>query len=204
MLEDLNLMAVSAGSAAETTPAVAARIQALATDLARQTAAIAAVITERVLVIEPRLAEPGDPIARESAEHSTLDNVGAILSMFAYGIPLSSIQPPIGALELFEGAAENDDGLNVVLRGYRLGLAELWQIWAAHVKSQIDDVDELHAVMTGSTSHMHSYIDAMSEQLIERWADTRRRRRMGFDVAPEGLISKALSGADDGSGLRRL
>ncbi len=185
------------------TPEVHAQIKRLALELIPQAEAIADLISARALQQEPRLADPDDPSTLESVAHSTRDNVGAILSMLAYGIPLDAIQPPSGAIELFERAAETDDGLTVVLRGYRIGQGELWQIWAEHVRREVDEAEQL-AVLTASTSFLHQYIDAISERLIERWADTRRRRRAGLDVSADDLVRQSLFGADDGEALRRL
>ncbi|MCK9250643.1 MAG: PEP-utilizing enzyme [Solirubrobacteraceae bacterium] len=165
--------------------------------------AIADVITARATQQEPRLVDPADPLSLEIVSHSTCDNVGAILSMLAYGIPASAMQPSSGAVELFEQAAGRDDGLAVVLRGYRVGFAEIWQIWAAHVRGRLP-VADVPPVIESSTAFLHAYIDAISDRLIERWAETRRRRRQGLDVSPEDLVRKALFGAGDGDGLHRL
>jgi hypothetical protein len=198
-----SVLEASAARAAVPSPEGAATVKRLALELMPQADAIAAVITSRAVAQEPRLADPDDPSALESASHSTRDNVGAILSMLAYGIPGGAIQPTSGALELFERAAETDDGLTVVLHGYRIGIAEIWQIWAEHVRRSHGDGDT-HEVLVASTSFLHAYMDAISEQLIERWAETRRRRRQGLDVSADDLVRKALFSADDGDALRRL
>lgn len=108
-----------------------------------------------------------------------------------------------GALELFERLADHEDGLTTVLRGYRVGIAELWQIWAAHVAQRVEDPQELHAVMAASTAHMLMAVDRISQELVDSWAETRRRRRQGLDVSPEELVRAALfdgAGADEALG----
>jgi hypothetical protein len=197
------VLQASAEAAASPTPEVAATIKRLAQELLPEAEAMADLISSRALEQEPRLADPGDPSSLESVTHSTADNVGAILSMLAYGIPAAAIQPPSGAVELFERAAERDDGLTVVLRGYRIGFAEIWQMWAFHVRGRLP-ASEVPDVLEASTAFLHAYIDSISERLIERWAETRRRRRQGLDVSADDLVRKALFGADDGDTLRRL
>ena len=177
--------------------ATAVRLQQLATELLPHADAIADQVNRRAIAAEPALVDEHDPTAQDATAHSTRDNVGAILSMLAYGVPGSAIEPSLGALELFERLADRGDGLYVALRGYRLGISEFWQMWAQHLADRVDDADELHALLAASTSHMLTYVDRMSAQLAAAWEQTRRRRERGLDVAPEELVRHALF-ADDG------
>jgi hypothetical protein len=191
--------------AAKLAPDVAAVVEGLAAELMQHTAAIAAEVTQRALRVEPALADPDDPTSMLAVDHSTQANVGAILSMLAYGMPAVSVQPPLGALELFERLADREDGLKVILRGYQLGIRELWQIWAAFVASRTDDAELLHAVLAASTSHMHTYVDRVSEQLACDWSEVRRRHRQGLRVSVEEVVRRVLFGNDhSGAGLGEL
>ena len=195
----------SASLALRATPAVAARMAELAKSLLADLDAVATEINKRAITQEPRLVELDDPSWMEAVWHSTHGNIGALLSMLAFGVPGTATQPSTGALELYERMADRDDGLTIILRGYRIGIAELWQIWAAHAAAQIDDAGELHAVLAASTSHMLGAIDRISEDLVEQWNDTRRRRRQGLDVSPDELVRTALFGGAGGDGaLARL
>lgn len=193
--------ALGAGAAGATrvTPAVAARMAELARALLQHVDDVAAAVNDRAITQEPRLVDRDDPSWMEAVLHSTEANVGAILSLLAYGVPGAATQPSLGALELFERMADQDDGLTVILRGYRIGIAELWQIWAAHVAAHVDDAQELHQLLAASTSHMLAAVDRVSEQLVEEWTETRRRRRQGLDVSPDELVRAALFGPPDGA-----
>lgn len=191
--------------ASKVAPEVATVVQGLAAELMQHTSAIAAEITRRAVEAEPGLADPDDPTSLVAADHSTEANVGAILSTLAYGVPADAIRPPLGALELFEHMAEREDGLKVVLRGYRLGIRELWQIWAAFVASRTDDPALLHAILAASTSHMHTYVDRISEQLTADWHELRRRHRQGLAVSVDKVVRRVLFGCDhDGAGLAKI
>jgi len=195
----------SAAAATRTTPAVTARMAELAKLLLADLDAVATAINTRATTQEPRLVELDDPSWMEAVWHSTHANVGAILSALTFGVPGTATKPSSGALELFERMADQDDGLTIILRGYRVGIAELWQIWAAHVAAHIDDAQELHAVLAASTSHMLAAIDRISEDLVGQWNDTRRRRRQGLDVSPDELVRAALFGGPGGDdALERL
>jgi hypothetical protein len=191
----------SASSVTRVSPEVSARIAELARALLDDLDAVAETVNSRALDQEPRLADLDDPSWVEAVMHSTHANIGAILSLLAYGVPGAASRPSAGALELFERLADRDDGLLIVLHGYRLGIAELWQIWAAHVAGQIDDAAELYAVLSASTSHMLAAVDGVAEELAASWNDTRRRRLQGLDVLPEELVRTALFAGDDGAGV---
>lgn len=195
----------SACSATRISAAVTTRIADLARALLDDIDAVATEVNQRAIAQEPRLVELDDPSWKEAVWHSTQANVGALLSQLTFGVPGTATQPSTGALELFERMADQDDGLLIILRGYRIGIAELWQIWAAHAAAHIDDAAELHAVLAASTSHMLGAIDRISEDLIAQWNETRRRRRQGLDVSPDELVRTALFGGAGGAGaLTRL
>jgi hypothetical protein len=195
----------SAVSATRATPAVTARIAELAKSLLADLDAVASEINARAITQEPRLVDLEDPSWMEAVWHSTHANVGAILSALNFGVPGAATRPSTGALELFERMADQDDGLTIILRGYRIGIAELWQIWAAHAAGEIDDAGELHAVLATSTSHMLGAIDRVSEELVAQWNDTRQRRRQGLDVSPDELVRAALFAGPGADGaLARL
>jgi len=188
----------SVASATRVPPEVAARIAELGTALLQHADAVADEVNRRAIETEPALVDADDPSTAEATLHSTQANVGAILAQLAYGVPGKATLPSAGALELFERLADHEDGLTTILRGYRVGIAELWQIWAAHVAEHVDDPRELHAVLSASTAHMLLAIDRISQELVDSWAETRRRRRQGLDVSPEELVRAALFGTVGG------
>lgn len=194
-----SVLGAGAAAATRVTPAVAARMAELARGLLLHVDDVAAVVNERAISQEPRLVDRDDPSWMEAVLHSTEANIGAILSLLAYGVPGAATQPSLGALELYERMADRDDGLTVILRGYRIGIGELWQIWAAHVAAHVDDARELHAVLAASTSHMLAAVDGISEELVAQWTETRRRRRQGLDVSPDELVRAALFGPPEGA-----
>lgn len=196
-------LAASVEAATCVGPEVAARIAELGTELLQHADAVADAVNRRAIETEPALVDADDPSTAEATLHSSQANVGAILAQLAYGVPGKATLPSAGALELFERLADHEDGLTTVLRGYRVGIAELWQIWAAHVAQRVEDPQELHAVMAASTAHMLMAVDRISQELVDSWAETRRRRRQGLDVSPEELVRAALfdgAGADEALG----
>lgn len=187
-------LGASARSVTRLDPELTARLQAIAQLLLPEVDSIARVVNQRAVAAEPNLVEPDDGPSLDAVLQSTRANVGAILSMLAYGVPGAAGVPAAGALMLFERLAERDDGLAIILRGYRLGIMELWQIWARHLAGQVEDAGDLHRMLAASTSVMLTYIDRVSSELHEQWTATRRRHRQGLNAVPEELIDAALSG----------
>jgi hypothetical protein len=185
-------LGVSADSAGTLAPVLAARLQQLAAELAEHLPELVAVIEKRAVEAVPEFVAAGDPTSMEAVTHSTSANVGAILTMLAHGVPATSTEPPVGALELFDRIAERDDGLELILRGYRVGMSELWQLWARWVADHVSDHDDLYALLAASTSFIMTFIARVSGELVARWEQTHRRRERGLGLSPEEIIRKAL------------
>jgi hypothetical protein len=183
---------------------VAGVVQGLAGELLCHAQAIASEVSGRVLAVESALADPDDPTSLAPVEHATHANIGAILSMLAFGVAPESARPPLGALKLFERLADHNDGLRVIQNGYRLAIRELWQIWAAFVASRTQDAELLYAVLAASTSQMDTYVDCVCERLDCSWNEARRRGGHGRSSV-ETVVRRVLSGKDhDGNGLSEL
>jgi hypothetical protein len=185
-------------------PELAATLSSLSAELLEHVDEIAAIVTDRAVTAEPRLADPDDQGWVEAVRHSTRANVGAVLSTLAYGVPGSAVEPARGALELYRRLADRDDGLVIVMRGYRLGITALWQLWARHVGERVEDKDTAVSLLVAGHSHMAAYVDAVGEVLAERWQETRRQRRLGLDVAPDELLRRALYDPDAAEAVAAL
>ena len=77
----------SADSATVLAPHLADLLQSLAHDLLDHIEEIAETVNARAITHEPLLADPDDPLGSETTMQSTRANVGAIISMLAYGVP---------------------------------------------------------------------------------------------------------------------
>jgi hypothetical protein len=191
-MQDEVRLDVSTASAGALTPELATRLQQLAAELAEHLPALVAVIGRRAVEAVPELIVPGDPTSDEAVAHSTSANVGAMLTMLAHGVPATATEPPVGALELFDRIAERDDGLELILRGYRAGMAETWQLWSRWVADHVTDPDDLYALLAASTGFIMTFIARVSNELVVRWEQTHRRRERGLSLSPEEIIRKAL------------
>ncbi|WP_026911112.1 PucR family transcriptional regulator [Patulibacter minatonensis] len=151
-------------------------------------------LTDHVLRGIPELARPQDPTWPETVYLAARSNVSAILAMLAEGVAGRAAETPLEARAFYERQAEHEDGLVTVLRTYRLGIAELWQVWAAHVTAGVDDPALTAAVLTASTADFDAYQDRMAEESAAHWRETRSRKRAGLDRSPADIVRGALAG----------
>ena len=167
-------------------------VQRLAGELAGHGTTIASAVARRMLAAEERLSDPDDPSVEDLATRFAHANVGAILAGLAHGVPLETAPPPHASTALLDRMAERDDGLDVVLRGHRLVMADVWRVWAAFTAERVLDAGLLHAALALSTGQVMGYTDSVSEHLAPVWSELRRNRRRGVDVPVGELVRRAL------------
>lgn len=168
-----------------------------------ETSSIGEHLTDHVLREIPELGRPQDPTWPATVYRAARSNVSAILAMLAEGVAGDAAETPLEARAFYERQAEHEDGLVTVLRTYRLGIAELWQIWAAHVADTLDDPELVVAVLIASTAAFDAYQDRMAEESAAHWRETRVRKRAGLDRSPADIVREALAGGST-DGLEQL
>jgi len=136
-------------------------------------------INARVLQQHPALGADGDAAGLNALRRSTTANVGA-LSTLAFGVPPGSVGPPDGALDLVDRLACRLNGLPLLLRAYRLGAAETWQLLVVRLGARAPDVATMTRTVAISTAHLHAYVDHVSECFVARWWQINR------DLAHDG------------------
>jgi hypothetical protein len=174
--------------------AAEATMRELAATLLDDASSIGRHLADHVLRSVPELARPQDPTWPATVYRAARSNASAILSMLAEGVAGSAAETPLEARVFYERLAEHEDGLVAVLRTYRLGMAELWQIWAAHVSTAVNDSDVTYAILAAGTAGFNAYQDRMAEESAAHWRETRSRKRAGLDRSPADFVREALAG----------
>lgn len=174
--------------------AAEAAMRELAAALLDDVSSISQHLADHVLHHVPELSRPQDPTWPATVYRAARSNASAILSMIAEGVAGSAAETPLEARAFYERLAEHDDGLVAVLRTYRLGIAELWQVWAAHVGASADEHEATYAILAASTADFDAYQDRMAEESIAHWRETRLRKRAGLDRSPADIVREALAG----------
>ncbi|XAY04654.1 hypothetical protein DSM112329_01489 [Paraconexibacter sp. AEG42_29] len=170
-------------------------MRALAAELLEDVSAIAEHLTAFVMREVGELVQTDDPTWQPTVYRAARSNASAILAMLAEGVAGSAAETPVEARAFYERQAEHDDGLVTVLRTYRLGIAELWQAWAAHVTTRCRD-EPLVAleILRASMAEVSAYQDRMAEESAAHWRDTRLRKQRGLDRMPAEIVRGALAG----------
>src|SRR5882757_6904713 len=159
--EQVTQQAVTASELAASERAAEA-IQRCAHDLLPRSHGISADITAQVLAKLPGLVPDGSPEAVDAVRESTEQNVGAILSTLAFGVPATATEPVLGARKLLRRSTEGGGTITDLLRAYRYGHELVWQRWSEYVTARLGDVvsaEQLAEVLALSSQHMFTFID---------------------------------------------
>lgn len=152
------------GSGAEPT---AETVQRCARELLPRSTEIAAAVAEQVRARLPGLVPGGSPEAVDAVLESTEQNIGAILSTLAFGVPATAIEPPLGARKLLRHSVAGGADITQLLRAYRFGHELVWRHWSDHVGARVTGADQLHAVLAASSQHIFTFIDRSCEHLVD-------------------------------------
>ncbi len=151
-----------------TEPAAEA-VQRCAHELLPRSGEIAAEITAQVVAKLPRLVGAGSEQGVDAVRESTDQNIGAILSTLAFGVPATATEPVLGARKLLRHTVNSGGGITDLLRAYHYGHELIWQRWSAYVCGQLDDAEQLAAVLEISSRHMFTFIDRSCEHLVAEY-----------------------------------
>jgi hypothetical protein len=115
---------------------------------------------------------PADSTEAVDAVRETTDqNVGAILSTLAFGVPATATEPPHGARKLMKHSIAGAGDITVLLRAYRYGHELLWKLWSEYVIEQLGASDVLSEVLVHSSQHMFTFIDQSCEHLVSTYRE---------------------------------
>jgi hypothetical protein len=154
-----------------TTPGVAAGevTQQLAHELLLSSGEIAARISEQVLLKLPGLAPRGAQDAVDGVREATDQNIGAILSTLAFGIPATATEPPLGARKLMHASVAAGADITDLLRAYRYGHELIWRRWSDHAAERLSGDDVLAEVLALSSDHIFTFIDRSCDYLLAEY-----------------------------------
>jgi len=124
---------------------------------------------------------------------STASNLSAIVDMLALGIALDDIVVPPAAATYARRFAQHDLSLEALLRAYRLGEHAFLQ-WVIQDLVQHDlPAAEVLAAISRIASLVNSYIDQVSEGLIDIYESERRRWEERSDAARAAQVRAVLA-----------
>ena len=161
-----------------------------------------------------RISVIADDMYRELVEHipvvqadddlaaltraSCSSNVEAIISMLRSGIPASSAEAPVTALEHARAMASRGAEVNDTLRFYRLGHGYFLQRWSAELRERSGDLDRVVLSMQEATAYTVEYLDLVSEQVsVEHLAERERRQRRAAVLRADRVAALLQEDPDD-------
>jgi hypothetical protein len=178
-------------------------VQRLAHELLPHSGDISAQITAQVLAALPRLAPDSAPDAVAAVREATDQNIGAILSTLAFGVPATATEPPLGARRLMHRSLAAGADITDLLRAYRYGHELIWQRWSTYVSERLPGTDPaggselLARVLARSSAHIFTFIDRSCDHLVAEYrAEFGALRPSAADRPPAEVVRELL---DDGA-----
>jgi DNA-binding PucR family transcriptional regulator len=128
-------------------------------------------------------------------------NLATALDVLAHHIPASQVDAPTAAGHYARRLAQRDVPLEGLLRAYRLGEARFYQWWMRRLSAHHPEPDLLSASVQLTMATVSTYIDRVSENLTEIYAEERDlwARRAGATRAVRVQSVLFDEGMDEGS-----
>lgn len=155
---------------------------------------IAAEITARVIEAVPAVAPVGEGSV-ETVMESTEQNIGAVLSMLAFGVVPRSIELPPGTVAVVRQTVAAGGDVTTILRAYRQGHSCVSDMWSAEVAATFEP-SAAKDVLVYSSKQIFAYFDRACERVVEEY----RREfsgplvRGGAGASQHTVIARLLGG----------
>jgi hypothetical protein len=156
-------------------------------DLAR---GMAAHLSESI----PELSGIDDEELRAELFGSAEANIAQVLRFLAAGAGADDVVAPLEALEFLRGIVRRGIPLAALLRSYRLGHAWLWDRWSHALQARVQDSGELAAGQDQSSTFMFSYVDKLSDVLVEEFGTERERMMRSAEQLRAETVRTLLAG----------
>ena len=150
-------------------------------------------LSQHIMAAVPEL--PDDPEMRAATEANAIAHIGAMAALLRFGIPPQGIEAPAQATDFARTMVHRGVGLPTLLRCYHVGQAKLWSQWMDVAFADVDDPDELKALVTWSTDFISSYLDAVREHVVVAYEDERTAWERGREAVREDAIRALLAHA---------
>ncbi len=136
---------------------------------------------------------PDDAEMRAATETNAIAHIGAMAALLRYGIPPEGIEAPAQATEFARMMVHRGVGLATLLRCYHVGQAKLWRQWIDLSLGELQDPDEIKALVTWSTEFISTYLDVVRGHVVAAYEDERtsweRSRAAMCEDAIRGLLA---------------
>lgn len=151
-------------------------------------------ITARVVEAVPTVAPVGGDSV-ETVMESTEQNVGAVLSMLAFGVVPRAIELPPGTIGVLRQTVAAGGDVTTILRAYRVGHRCVLDVWSEQVTAALEPA-AASDVLVYSSQQIFAYFDQACERVVEEY----RREfggplvRGGEGASQHAVIARLLGG----------
>ncbi|MGQ0466182.1 MAG: PucR family transcriptional regulator [Sporichthyaceae bacterium] len=171
---------------------VAGDVTAWAESMATQLDDLGPELSTHIMAAVPEL--PDDAEMRAATEANAIAHIGAMAALLRFGIPPEGIEAPAQATDFARMMVHRGVGLATLLRCYHVGQAKLWRQWIDLSLVDLQDPDEIKALVTWSTEFVSTYLDAVRGHVVAAYEDERTLWERSRDALREDTIRGLLAG----------
>jgi len=124
-------------------------------------------ITARVIEAVPTIAPVGEGSV-ETVMESTEQNIGAVLSMLAFGVVPRAIELPPGTRGVLRQTVAAGGDVTTILRAYRLGHSWVSDLWSHEVTTTLEP-SAAKDVLVHSSKQIFAYFDRACERVVDEY-----------------------------------
>ncbi|MGQ0845606.1 MAG: PucR family transcriptional regulator [Sporichthyaceae bacterium] len=170
----------------------AADVSAWADAMATQLDDLGPQLSTHIMAAVPEL--PDDAEMRSATEANAIAHIGAMAALLRYGIPPGGIEAPAQATEFARMMVHRGVGIATLLRCYHVGQAKLWRQWIDLSLGDLQDPDEIKALVTWSTEFISTYLDVVRGHVVAAYEDERTSWERSRAALCEDTIRGLLAG----------
>jgi hypothetical protein len=173
-------------------PAVAELMGDVAAAVARRVDAVREDVYQTIIREIPQLREDQPVLALLAS--SVDSNVETCLQIVQHRIALADVQAPVAAVEYARRLAQRGTPLTALLRAYRVGHTCFAYWLFKELAEQPYDAQTMSAATLSMSRVVAGYIDQISEQMVEAYAEEREQWLRNRSAARAARIRDLLSG----------
>lgn len=163
-----------------------------AAELLPQVAAIAREITQTIHARVPEIGS--DPVLASFTEPSAAANIALVLSMIRDGRDADGVEPPPSAITQARAYVASGGDLAALQRTYRVGHEVFWSRFVQPLRERIPDTDEHTEAVSLISRFLFSYIDGVSQRLVDIFAVERGRSERTAAAVRADTVREILAG----------
>ena len=182
--------AAGAGDVAADEDLVLASASRVAATMLPELPAIARGITEHVVAALPEFGKPTTAkILLATVQVATSGLIDGLMR----GVPIALIQLSTEVIENTRAMVREGIDIDTFMRGYQVGAAYWWELWAGAVERHCSDLSLAFQIMNRGTAFLFEWLQMMTDRISAAYHDEAERLARAGSLARLAAVQRALT-----------